>query len=164
MAIYIPNDEAEQIASELIPKYHQRLHGLKIAHLLNVKAPPKIAKNSKKPKKQPRAGKKITIAKCSKVSAKTCAVAEKDVHFVIEYDSLIWDAMQDDMKRAVVDHELCHAGSDADGVYIIPHGIEDFKAIIERWGFWKSDVEDFARTVIAVANKQKGVLSEQSGS
>lgn len=160
MAIYVPNEEAEQIAADLISKYHQRLHGLKIAHLLNVKAPPKVAKNSKKPKKQLRQGKKIVIAKCSKVSSKTCAIAEQDVHFVIEYDSLIWDAMSPEKKRAVVDHELGHCGSDADGVYCMTHDLEDFKFMLERHGFYKSDVEDFARTVINVANKQSGVISE----
>ena len=154
MAIYVPNEEAAQIAADLIPKYHPRLAGLKIAHLLNVKAPKKVAKKSKKPVKQPRIGKKITIAKCSKVTTKTQALAEQDIHFVIEYDSLIWDAMPPEKRRAVVDHELGHAGSDADGVYLVNHDIEDFRYMLVRHGFYKADVEDFARTVLQVAAKQ----------
>ncbi len=170
MALYVPNDEAAQIAADLIPKYHPRLTGIEISHLLNVKAPKKVSKNGKSTGKQQRKDKKITIAKCSKVSAKTCAVAEKDVHFVIEYDSLIWDALPPDKKQAVVDHELGHCGNDADGTYMVPHSLEDFKFMLERYGFWKSDVEDFARTVISVAAKQNGEIGhleetadEQSG-
>lgn len=151
MAIYVPNEEAAQIAADLIPKYHPRLAGLKIAHLLNVKVPKKVSKKSKKPVKQPRQGSKVTIAKCSKVTTKTQALAEQDIHFVIEYDSLIWDAMPVEKRTAVVDHELCHCGSDADGVYLIKHTLEDFKEILQRHGFWKADVEDFARTVLQVA-------------
>ncbi len=150
MADYIPNDEAAAIAADLIPKYHPRLSGLKISHLLNVKQPPKP---TKKPKKQPRQGKKITIAKCSKVSKKTQALAEQDIHFVIEYDSLIWDAMDIKQKTATVDHELGHAGSDADGTYMINHEIEDFGFVLRRYGFWKSDIEKFAQTVIEVYNR-----------
>lgn len=144
MAQYVPNDEAAVIADELIELYHTRLTGLKIAHLLNLKAPPKP---SKKPKKQPRQGKKIVMAKASKVSSKTQAVAEKDVHFVIEYDSLIWDQLPDDKKRALVDHELCHCGNDADGTYMVNHSVEEFREIIDRHSFWKNDVELFAQTV-----------------
>ena len=149
MADYINNDEAQAIADNLIPLYHQRLTGLKIVHLLNLKMPPKP---SKKPKKQPRQGKKITMAKTSKVSAKTQALAEKDVRFVIEYDSLIWDKLPEDKKRALVDHELGHCGNDADGCYLINHDIEDFKFMIKRHGFWKSDVQDFADTVMEAVN------------
>ena len=45
------------------------------------------------------------------------------------------------------------AGSDADGTYMAPHTIEDFSEIYERWGCWKSDVEQFVKTVLQVAMK-----------
>src|SRR3990167_11417787 len=105
MAEYVTNDEAIAIADTLIPEFHPRLIGMKISHMLNVKQPPKP---SKKPKKQPRQGKKITMAKTSKMSLKIQAVFEKDIRFVIEYDSLIWDKLSEEAKYALVDHELCH--------------------------------------------------------
>ena len=148
MADYIPNDEAAQIAADLITQYHPRLTGLKIAHLLRLMPVPK------KQTKQPRQGKKITLAKASKVSPKTNALAENDFKFVIEYGSLYWDKMDGSMKRALVDHELGHCGNDADGVYLINHDIEDFRFMIERHGTWKSDVESFVNTVLAVCGKE----------
>ena len=151
MAEYIPNAEAEVIAEELIEQYHPRLIGLKIAHLLKVMPVPK----PKKVQKQPRQGKKITLAKTSKVSSKTNALAEKDFHFVIEYGSLYWDQMEDNMKRALVDHELGHCGNDADGVYLVNHSIEDFDFMILRYGCWKKDVEQFVQTVLTTFNKQE---------
>ena len=155
MAEYTPNAEAEVIAEELIEQYHTRLIGLKIAHLLKVMPVPK----PKKVQKQPRQGKKITLAKTSKVSPKTNALAEKDFHFVIEYGSLYWDQMADNMKRALVDHELAHCGSDADGVYLVPHSIEDFSEIFARWGCWKSDVEQFVKVVLTTLAKNKQEVS-----
>src|SRR3990167_10168923 len=148
MADYIPNDEAAQIAADLIKQYHPRLTGLKIAHLLRLMPVPK------KQTKQPRQGKKIVLAKTAKVSPKTNALAENDFKFVIEYGSLYWDKMDGSMKRALVDHELGHCGNDADGVYLINHDIEDFRFMIERHGTWKSDVESFVNTVLAVCGKE----------
>ena len=149
MAEYIPNDEAAAIAENLIEQSHRRLIGLKISHLLRVMPVPK------KKKTQTRI-KKVTLAKISKVSSKTNAIAEKDYHFVVEYGSLYWDQMPDTMKRATVDHELCHAGNDADGTYLIPHTIEDFAEIYERYGCWKSDVEKFVKAVLEKEMKQEG--------
>jgi len=166
LALYVPNDEAAQIAADLIPKFHTRLTGAKISHLLNVKNPPKKAAT-----KQPRQGKKVTIAKCSKVSAKTQALVGDDIHFVIEYNSLIWDAMDFRQKTAVVDHELGHAGNDADGFYMVNHDIEDFGYMIDRYGFWKKDLEAFGKVVIdnflkgnvEVPSDNTEVSVEQSG-
>jgi hypothetical protein len=150
MADYIPNDEAAAIADDLIQKHHTRLIGLKISHLLKLMPVPKQKKNAK----PPRAGKKITLAKASKVSPKTNALADTDIRFVIEYGSMYWDRMDDNMKRALVDHELGHCGNDADGVYMVNHDIEDFGFMIERYGCWKKDVEEFVKTVLQVAAKQ----------
>ena len=100
MAEYIQNDEAAAIATELIEQYHPRLIGVKISHLLKIMPVPKPKKSAKPPR--------ATLAKISKVSPKTNAIAEKDYHFVVEYGSLYWDTMDDKMKRALVDHELCH--------------------------------------------------------
>ena len=164
MAEYIPNDEASVIADELIELYHPRLTGIKIAHLLKVMPVPKKTKNSK----PPRQGKKITLAKTSKVSPKTAALASQDYRFVIEYGSLYWDRMPDNMKRALVDHELGHCGNDADGLYMVNHDIEDFGFMIERYGCWKKDVEDFVTTVLqtmtlkTLTQDASGVIDEQS--
>jgi hypothetical protein len=149
MADYIPNDEAAAIAENLIEKFHPRLIGLKIAHLLRIMPVPK---KSKTPKPQ-RVGKKVVLAKASKVSSKTAALAAEDFKFVIEYGSLYWDKMEDKDKIALVDHELCHCGNDADGTYTLPHTLEEFKEIIDRYGFWKDDIKQFAEAIEGVYHK-----------
>lgn len=149
MADYIPNDEAGQIAEGLIREHHPHLTGIKIAQLLKLMP---IPKSGKKPK-QARVGKKITLAKTSKVSSKMAALAADDFKFVIEYGSLYWDRMDDGQKKALVDHELGHCGNDADGVYLKNHDIEDFSFMIERHGCWKSDVTAFVQTVLSKFNE-----------
>ena len=146
MADYILNDEAAQIAVNLIDEFHPRLTHIKVAHLLKIMPVPK----QKKAMKVQRQGKKITLAKTSKVSPKMAALVSEDYKFVIEYGSLYWNQMDDKTKRALVDHELCHCGCDVDGYYLVNHSVEDFSEIIDRWGFWKKDVQEFADTVESV--------------
>ncbi len=141
MIDYIPNVEAEEIAAEIIAKFHPNLTGIKIAHLLKVRPVPK-----KRSTKQPRQGRKVVMAKASKVSAKMQALASQDYKFVIEYDSMIWDELNSDTRTALVDHELCHCGNDADGCYMKNHSVEEFREILSRYGFWKDDVLQFAET------------------
>ena len=158
MADYIVHEEAEQLAETLIPAYHPHLTGIKIAHLLKLMP---IPKQSKKPKKQPRQGRKITMAKTSKVSAKMQALAAQDFKFVIEYDSNIWESLDADKKRALVDHELCHAGNDADGTYLRQHSVEEFEEILLRHGLWKSDVQKFAATTEEVYHRDEQTAEAQ---
>lgn len=159
MADYIVHEEAEQLAETLIPAYHPHLTGIKIAHLLKLMPVPK---QSKKPKKQPRQGRKITMAKTSKVSAKMQALAAQDFKFVIEYDSNIWEGLDADKKRALVDHELCHAGNDADGCYLRHHDLEDFSSIISRHGMWRNDIIRFMETVDEKFHEDAGTPQMES--
>lgn len=141
MADYIPNDEAAIIADELIETYHPHLTGVKIAHLTRLMAVPK------KPKIQ-KPGRKVVLAKASKITPKMAALASDNFKFIIEYGSLYWDKMTPEQHRAIVDHELGHCGNDADGPYMKSHDVEDFGYMIERYGCWKSDVEAFVKTVL----------------
>ena len=138
------NTEAAGLANGLIPEFHPHLIGLDIAHLSKIKPPAK-----KKTAKPLREGKKITMAKTSRVSVKMRELMTTPWQFVVEYDDAIWQELTDVGKRALVDHELTHAGNDADGCYLKPHGIEEFSEILERNGAWKSDVKEFVETVEA---------------
>ena len=138
MIDYFPNDEAAAIAGSLIPEFHPHLIGLNIAHLSKVRPPKK-----KKQTKQPRLGKKITMAKTARVPEKM-RVLGADFMFVIEYDDEIWRELSEESRRALVDHELAHCGNDADGVYLKHHGLEEFGEVVRRWGTWHSDILRFA--------------------
>ncbi len=150
MVDYVENREAVHIAEEIIPEFHPHLVGVHIAHISKVKPPSKA-------RKEPRVGKKVVMAKTAKVSEKmrrlmeiNWNIAPTPPYFMIEYDDAIWQQLDDKKKRALVDHELAHAGNDADGVYLIPHSIEEFSDIIFRNGIWKADVAEFADTVYEV--------------
>src|SRR3990167_2723328 len=141
MADYVINLEAADIAETIIPEWHPHLEGLKIAHISKLKAAPKKAKKTEA--KPARAGRKITMAKTSKVSDKIRTLLTVDYRFVIEYDAEIWEELPHEKRIALVDHELAHCGNDIDGVYIKHHGLEEFAEIIQRHGPWLKDREQF---------------------
>lgn len=74
-----------------------------------------------------------------------------------------WSQLTKEQQIALVDHELCHFGIDDGKLTIIPHDLEEFKAVVHRHGFWRPDVAEFVR----IANesekaKQLGLnLNEQ---
>lgn len=147
MIEFVENNEAEQIAEQLIEPFHPHLIGLHIAHLSKVKPQPVNPKAPKKPRKAGRQGKKIVMAKTSKVTAKMAALASRNFAFVIEYDWEIWDKLPQEKKVALVDHELCHCGNDADGTYLKHHSVEDFTEVVQRHGMWHSDTLRFLEGV-----------------
>lgn len=155
MAEYEFNSEAEQLGAHVIDKHHPRLAKMKVAHLFKV-VPVVLGKNGvpKPPKyKLLRAGKKQTWAKASLVSEKYRTLLEADYRFIIEYDRNIWDRLTLDQQEALVDHELCHCGNDADGPYMRHHDLEEFKEIVKRHGFWKQDIKDFAEVTLPLFNE-----------
>lgn len=68
------------------------------------------------------------------------------IDFVISIYQGTWDIMVEEQRKALLDHELCHCfvGEDKQGnpVYkIIPHDLEEFREIIERYGVdWADNV------------------------
>src|SRR5438128_2272927 len=107
---YSWNESAERMAERIIEQHHQRLNRIKIAHLFKLKPPPK--------KHKLRDGKKLILAKTSKVSDKHRVLMEGGYIFIIEYDQYWWDELSLDQQKALVDHELCHAGNDDEGPYL----------------------------------------------
>jgi len=146
---YELNEAAELIATDLIEKHHPRLTKLKIAYLFKSKVedPEDAEQRARIAKVKPlRDGKKFTWAKASLVSDKWRALAEDDYKFVIEFDREVWNELTLEQQNALVDHELCHCGNDADGCYVRQHDVEEFRCIVQRHGFWKDDVKLFAET------------------
>ncbi len=145
MVDYIENREAVHTAEEISPEFHPHIVGVPITHISKVKPPSKS-------KKAPRVGKKVVMAKTMRVSDKMRAVMSLNApnitppYFIIEYDDAVWQKLTDKAKKALVDHELKHCGNDADGTYLVPHGIEDWGDVTLRNGLWKSDIKDFVET------------------
>lgn len=156
MAEYKFHDEAENIANSIMERYHPELFNnkVKIAHLVKIKLGEAsvsptgelIVKKKRGRKPSNRQGRKIKMASTSKVSPKMLALAAEDFAFIIEYDPVIWANLTIEQQTALVDHELSHCGVDADGYYIKHHDLEEFRAIVERHGFWMPDIKQFANS------------------
>lgn len=158
--------EVEAIANELIPKYHQHLldFNVKIRYLFVSKTP--------------KSGGKEVWGTCRKVSGMNAFLeggAKNDgPFFVITMSKDVWELLSEDKRRALTDHELCHASAsvkqakdeaDADldaeieqdnpvKLSIKPHDLEEFSDIVRRYGLWREDVQEFVEA--ALRSKDKG--------
>ena len=135
--------DAKNIAEGLIPKYHEHLEQAKILYLFT---------NQERKKCD-----RVRLAGTAKVSGLTKYLSSLHLSddldapavghgadFVILFDGNIWERLTQAQRLALVDHELCHAGwvaDEDDGRFILRgHDLEEFVAVVERHGLWKSDV------------------------
>jgi hypothetical protein len=113
-------DEIIDLARELIDLYHEDLADARIGLLMRDKA---ATSNGM-----------TVLGKAKKLSA--------DMRAYLPYDFIIWVAkdywriLEPMQRRALLDHELCHLIMDDDEPKIRGHDIEEFNAIIERYGYW----------------------------
>ncbi len=76
-------------------------------------------------------------------------VVKAEPLFVITWHWNAWQYANDKLRIAVTDHELHHVGVDyadkGDGYryHIIPHSIEEFAIIVERYGAYAQDIKNF---------------------
>lgn len=100
----------------------------------------------------------LVLGKCKKTSD-----LEKELHpfdFIVLLNREMWEALDEEQRLALVDHELCHAQVTLDGteakrddrgriVYRVrKHDVEEFREVVERHGLYKSDLEAFARSMV----------------
>ena len=99
----------------------------------------------------------VTLGKCKKASDLDRELAAYD--FIVLLREAFWTdpLVTDTQRRALLDHELCHASVKLDEhgepvedergrvVYRIrKHDLEEFTAIVERYGMYTRDLETFA--------------------
>jgi predicted metallopeptidase len=143
--------EVEDIALDLIPKYH--------GHLIDFNVHLEYIFTDKTPKRN---GKEVW-GQCRKVSGFNAYLADQegdDPFFVIVISEDVWDVLPQNTKVALVDHELCHAWAEAsqkettDGsedvikLSLQPHDLEEFSCIVRRHGLWREDVESFVNAAL----------------
>lgn len=71
---------------------------------------------------------------------------DPDLAYLMILPRDIWLMLTDKGRLALVDHELSHAGgfdSEAEKWTLVGHDVEEFIAVIQRHGLWKSDVAHF---------------------
>jgi hypothetical protein len=86
--------------------------------------------------KQKKSAASIVHADCEKIAdSKRWAI---DADFVITVYAPNVEAMNDEQLKILMLHELMHIGVKEDGneetYYIVPHDVEDFRAIIDKFG------------------------------
>lgn len=159
-----PAPEVEEIAKELIGKYH--------GHLLDFKVRIEYAFTNKTPKNK---GKEVW-AYVRKVSSLMAYLSETQEtagdFFAMVVSKPVWELLPPDKRQALVDHELCHLWAEADqadedDADAIPeepvklslnsHDVEEFSPVVRRWGLWREDVEDFVNAAL----KKKGAVSDE---
>lgn len=122
------------IAEALIPSHHPHLQTCRIGYLW-VESMERASK--------------IILGKASRANAKLRHYGNID--FLVEFNWTIWKELSPLQLAALVDHELQHCFmekvKDEEKPVIVPHDIEEFGMIVERWGLWKPDLARFAESV-----------------
>jgi predicted metallopeptidase len=133
------DEVVEEIGKALISQFHTHLATAKVCYLFRTKAKTN--------------GSKVILGTASRMSDKLKALADFDFIIEIGYDE--WRNLNITQKQALIDHELCHCGGEEDpqtGAMkwkILPHDLEEFREIVGRYGFWKTDIKDFVQSVRA---------------
>lgn len=140
---YVEADVVADIAKILIGAFHPLLKKLKIAYLFTEK----MQKN----------GKRIG-GTASKADAKLRFLADYD--FVIVINWTAWKFVTERQRLALLDHELLHCTTEDkdDGSKVpamVEHDIEEFGAIVGRWGLWQLNLLNFSAQIDLFAKKDK---------
>lgn len=99
---------------------------------------------------------RLVLGKCKKVTELDHRLHGRD--FVIILNADAWKELDDRQRRALIDHELCHAAPSLDPDTgdqkeddsgrklwrLRKHDIEEFSSIVERYGLYKADLASFA--------------------
>jgi len=117
----------------------------------------------------------IKLGQCKKGSDLDRALHHYD--FVVLLNHEVWNAadFSDEKKRAVVDHELCHAAvvvdrngepkTDEAGrtcYRIRKHDVEEFREIVARHGSYKRQIEAFAAAIAEKASRPLIAAAEKA--
>jgi len=135
--VYAIDDDIAQLASDVCEK---RGIVLGPARLKYVKVFPHISKN--------------VAGRCIISNPMVKLFGECD--FIIQMSGDLWDKLDDGRKRILLEHELLHVGctQNKNGewkYYIVRHNIEDFRIILEKYGFnWLNELKTIQSSILDV--------------
>lgn len=108
------------IARTLIDDYHSDLEDAKIGFVFRSEASS--------------SGGFSVLGHASKVSGQLRALLDFD--FIIWLAKDVYERMDENYRMALIDHELCHCTIIDGEAKMVHHDVEEFKAVIGRWGLW----------------------------
>lgn len=139
-----PAPQVEAIANDLISEIHEHLSPARILYLFT----------NKKRKRCDRVvlGSTQKLSGMQRFLSSGNSAVEDGYDFIILIGKAEWEVLEENQRRALVDHELCHCGvkdpDDEEPEWMLKgHDVEEFRDVIARHGFWKDDIKDFAKTV-----------------
>lgn len=137
--------EIHKLVTELVREHHDHLRNASIAYCWMI---------GNKGDKDGR----LILGKMKKASELDRELHAWDLCLLLNRET--WRVFSIEQKRALVDHELCHAdlnlGKDGEPVEdphgkktyrIRKHDIEEFAAVVRRHGIYKADLERFAEAL-----------------
>lgn len=140
--------------AEIIEAHHEEISEARIALAWNL---------SWKPDEDGR----VKLGHCRKATDLDRELAAFDFVVMLRQDFWQMPTVNDDQRRALLDHQLCHATIKLDKfgekvedergrkVYrIVKHDIEEFSAIVDRHGVYTRDLENFAAALRRGAKQQ----------
>ena len=145
---FTPAPEVEALANTIIAAHHPDLVHARIEYVFNEKVP--------------KGGGKDIWGRARKITGLSAFLADDagegvtpvgEEFFVIEISRPVWVVLNTAQRTALVDHELCHCTViiDDDGetakLRTKTHDLEEFRAVVERHGIWRPDIEAFADTL-----------------
>jgi hypothetical protein len=135
------------VLADLVEQYHEEIRHARIALAWNLAWKPDVDG-------------RVTLGKCKKASDLDRELAAYDFVIILRREFMEDPNVSDDQRRALIDHELCHASVKLDDegepvedergrvVYRIrKHDLEEFSEIAQRYGCYKRDLEDFAKAL-----------------
>lgn len=141
MTQYEKHEAGQTIVDRLVREHHPHLEGALIACVIT-----RTEGGDAKPKRPPKPGRKLKLAKACLVPKKFGPLMPHD--FVIEFDGQLWAGLTLEQQEALCDHELMHCryDMDTDAYYLADHDLEEFREIVVRHGLWKQDIRLFTET------------------
>jgi len=144
---YIQADQPRAIAKVLIHTIRDDIRLAKIAYLFT---------------ESMKRGEMLTLGKCTKAGG-----AGKFLHhydFIIVFNWTAWRLLTHEQKLALVDHELLHCAFDVEkGFSLLQHEVEDFVAIVDRWGLWTRGLQELVKAVTPQAQRDLFALQDRLG-
>jgi len=91
----------------------------------------------------------VSLGKMKRAAGLLLYLGERD--FVMLVNWTTWGALEVPQRIALIDHELCHAGVDAEtGKWgLLHHDVEEFGDVVRRWGLWLPDLKEFGTVIRA---------------
>lgn len=131
---YIDGTEIKRVAEkEVLPRWHDHLRKPHILYLFQDKLPPNKGR--------------AVMAKIRKATATERFIGQ--YHLVLVVSEMVWRAIDENKRIALLDHEFCHVQYDDDKMTyrLVGHDLEEFRDVVRRHGAWFADIEMFNEAV-----------------